>query len=83
MILKFLIQKRSQHLNILPELIPCQMQILQELLDVQVKAPSPSQTAKRKQLLVQLECLYHLKFMSMMQRTKNHIILPRKIREGE
>jgi hypothetical protein len=32
--------------NIIPESIPCQRQILQELLDVQMKALNPSQTAE-------------------------------------
>jgi hypothetical protein len=39
--------------NIIPESIPCQRQILQELLDVQMKALNPSQTAEMLHVLVQ------------------------------
>lgn len=42
-------------INILPESIPCQKQILQEPVDVQVKALNPSQTATKENVLVQNE----------------------------
>lgn len=38
--------------NIIPESIPCQRQISQELSGVQMKAPSPSQTAETLHLLI-------------------------------
>lgn len=37
------------HYHIIPEPIPSQKHILQELLDEQVKALNPSQTAEKKQ----------------------------------
>lgn len=40
-------QSATAHLSDVPDLVPCQMQIWQEILNVRVKALTPSRTAAK------------------------------------